>query len=86
MSKKGHNCAVTSLTEKKQKKWVHLYFMVIPHIKFQGPVSNHSGLYASVMDTQMDGLTNRPKPISPRNFFEVGAYKINFIFLPFFKV
>ena len=44
MSKKGHNSATTSPTEKKRKKiQVRLYFfMVIPHIKFQDPIPNRS--------------------------------------------
>ena len=36
--KKGHNSATAILTE-KDNIWVHLYFMLIPYIKFQDPVS-----------------------------------------------
>ena len=41
MSKKGHNSATTSPTE-KIKSLIRLYFMVIPYIKFQDPISNRS--------------------------------------------
>ena len=34
---KGYNSATTSPKENK-KIWVHLYFMVIPHVKFQDPI------------------------------------------------
>ena len=36
--------------------------MLIPHIKFQDPISNRSGPYASVTDAQ---TMERPKPIYP---------------------
>ena len=37
-SKKGHNSA-TAIPTEKNNIWVHLYFMLIPYIKFQDPVS-----------------------------------------------
>ena len=40
-SKKGHNSAMKSPTEKK-KIWVLLFSILIPHIKFQDPISNRS--------------------------------------------
>ena len=40
-SKKGHNSAMTSPTEKK-KILVAYFFMLIPQIKFQDPISNRS--------------------------------------------
>ena len=40
-SKKGHNSAMTSTTEKK-KKYGSAFFMHIPYINFQDPTSNHS--------------------------------------------
>ena len=40
--KKGHNSAMKSLIEKRKKKWVLSFFILIPHIKFQDPISNHS--------------------------------------------
>ena len=46
MSKKGYNSATTTATEKKERKKkekkvrVSLYFMVIPNVKFQDPISN----------------------------------------------
>ena len=72
MSKKGHNSATTSPTEKKNIR-VCLCFMVIPHIEFQDPVSNRSWPYASVTDARTNRPTDRPKPICPLNFFEVGG-------------
>ena len=41
-SNKGPNSAKTSPTEKKKKIQVHLFLMLIPHIKFQDPTSNCS--------------------------------------------
>ena len=58
---------MTSLMGKKI--WVHLFFMFIPYIKFQDSISNRSRR----MQSLMDGQTDRPKPIGPLNFFEVGG-------------
>ena len=41
MSKKGHNSVTKSPTEKKKIR-VLLFFILIPHIKFQDPISKHS--------------------------------------------
>ena len=40
-SKKGHSSGMTSPTKKKKKK-VRFLFMLIPYIKFQDTISNHS--------------------------------------------
>ena len=39
--KKGHNFAIQGPTEKK-KICVRLFFVLMLHIKFQGPSSSHS--------------------------------------------
>ena len=45
MSKKGHNSAMKRPTDKK-KIQVLLFLILIPHIKFQDPISNRSWPYA----------------------------------------
>ena len=73
MSKKGHNSAMT-IRRKREKILVHLFFMHIPHIKFQEIISltvfDHM---QSVTDTQTDrqAQTNMP----PLNFCEAGGIK-----------
>ena len=57
MSKKGHNSATTSPTEKKKIRF-RLYFMVIPNIKFQDPISNRSWPCASETDARTDSQTH----------------------------
>ena len=73
-SKKGHNSRKTILTEKKKIR-VRLFFMLIPHIKFQDPIFNRSRPYASVTDRPTQPATDRPKTICPLNFFEVLGIK-----------
>ena len=50
--KKGHNSTMTNPTEKK-KIQVLLFFMHIPYIKFQDPISTCSWPYAK-SNRQMD--------------------------------
>ena len=56
---------------KRKKYWSFLFFILIPHIKFQD-------IKAQQTDGQTHALTQRPKPICPLNicplnFFEVGG-------------
>ena len=53
---------------KRKKIRVLLFFILIPHIQFQDPISNCSWLYA-----KHNGRTQRPKPICPLNLLEVGG-------------
>ena len=77
-SKKGHNFAIQGPTEKKKIR-VRLFFVLMLHIKFQVP-SSSSSLFLQptkgVMDRRTDSQTDRPKPICPLNFFEVGSIKM----------
>ena len=51
---KGHNSAMTSPTEKKNIRF-RLFFMFIPYIKFQDPISKGSWPYPSVTNGQTNG-------------------------------
>ena len=76
-SKKGHNFAIQGLTEKKIH--VCLFFVVMLHTKFQVPSSSGSPVLQPIKgktDRRMDGQMDRPKPICPLNFFQVGGIKI----------
>ena len=87
-SKKGHNFAIQGPTEKKNT--CSLIFVLMLYIKFQVPTSSGSLVLQptkGVTDRRTDGLTDgqrvrladgqtdRPKPICPLNFFEVGGIK-----------
>ena len=65
--KKGHNFAI-------QGPRVCLFFVLMLYIKFQVPSSSGS-LVLQPTKRQTDGQTDRPKPICPLNFFEVGGIK-----------
>ena len=84
-SKKGHNCAIQGPTEKK--KYVFAYFFVLMlYIKFQVPSSSGSLVLQptkGVTDRRTDGQMDRPKPICPLNFFEVGGKINSFHFFPY---
>ena len=82
-SKKGHNFAIQGPTEKKKIR-VRLFFVLMLYIKFQVPSSSGSlvlqptkGVTDRQTDGRTDGQTDRPKPICPLNFFEVGGIKKN---------
>ena len=69
-SKKVHNSATRSSTEKKTTKTVPLFFMLVLYtcIQFQDSSSNGSWSYPNVTDRR----TDRPKPLCSLNFEEVG--------------
>ena len=57
---------------RKKEIRVRLFFMYMPHMKFQD--SSISGSRVSQQYYgQTDGRTDRPKPIFPLNFSEVGG-------------
>ena len=71
-SENGHNFAIHGPTE----KIVRLFFVLMLYIKFQVPSSSGSLVLQppiGVTDRRTDGQTDRPKPICPLNFFEVGG-------------
>ena len=73
-SKKGHNFAIQGPTEKKIR--VRLFFVLMLYIKFQVPSSSGSLVLQptkGITDRRTDRQTDRPKPICPLNFFEVGV-------------
>ena len=73
-SKKELDFAIQGPTEKKIR--VRLFFVLMLYIKFQVPSSSGSLVLQptkAVTDRQTDGQTDRPKPIYPLNFFEVGG-------------
>ena len=79
-SKKGHNFAIQGPTEKKIR--VRLFFVLMLYLKFQVPSSSGSlvlqptkGVTDRRTDGRTDGERDRPKPICPLNFFEVGGIK-----------
>ena len=63
---------------RKKKIRVRLFFMYMPHIKFQDSSISGSRVsqLPSITDRQTDGQTDRPKPICPLNFSEVGGIKM----------
>ena len=74
-SKKGRKRGITLQRQFRRKRKtirVRLFFMLIPYtcIKFQDPICNRSWPYA-----KRNGQTDRPKPICPLNFLEVGGIK-----------
>ena len=74
-SKKGHNFAIQGPTEKKKIR-ICLFFVLMLYIKFQVPSSSGSLVSQptkGITDRQTDGQMDRPKPICPLNFFEVGG-------------
>ena len=79
-SKKGHNFAIQWPTEKKIR--VRLFCVLMLYIKFQVPSSSGSLVLQptkGVTDRRTDRQTDRPKPICPLNFFEVGGIKIGYL-------
>ena len=73
-SKKGHNFAIQGPTEKKIR--VRLFFVLMLYKKFQVPSSSGSLVLQptkGITDRRTDRQTDRPKPICPLNFFEVGV-------------
>ena len=79
----------------KKKIRVRLFFVLMLYIKFKFPRSSGSlvlqptkGITGRRTDGQMerrsDRQMDRPKPICPLNFFEVGSIKKFFFFLFFF--
>ena len=73
---KGHNSAMESLTEKKKKIQVLLFIILIPHIKFQDPISNRSWLYAKHNAPCMDGRTG-PNQYASWTSSKFGMYKLS---------
>ena len=75
--KNGHNFAIQGPTKKKKIR-VRLFFVLMLYIKFQVPSSSGSLVLQptkGVTDRRTDRQTDRPKPICPLNFFEVGGIK-----------
>ena len=72
----GHSFAIQGPTDKK--KYVFAYFCTYAiYIKFQVPSSSGSLVLQptkGVTDRRTDGQMDRPKPICPLNFFEVGSW------------
>ena len=75
-SKKRHDSRTTILTEKKKKKKirVRLFFMLIPHIKFQDPIFNRSWPYASVTDRPSHRRTD-PNQYAPSQLLRSWGHK-----------
>ena len=74
----------------KKKKYVFAYFFVLMlYIKFQVPSSSGSLISQptkGVTDRRTDKQMDRPKPICPRNFFEVRGIKRNSYFTIWYKL
>ena len=63
-----HRFLCNDKSDGKEKICVRLFFMLVPYIKFQDPISNHSWPHAKRYGQR---YTDRPKPICPLNVFKV---------------
>ena len=71
-SKNGHGC--NDKSEGKEKKYRSAYFSCLFHIlKFKILPLTVLDRMQSVTDGRMDGRIERPKPICPHNFCNVGG-------------